>query len=485
MKYNFFIAFLSLLFVSCNSQTKTPKELLESIKKDNLTSFSSSLKQESINDWIKDESNDLSYTLLGYACKYKKNSFVDVLLKKGSDINLAKTDDIYEYDALYVAIESQNIEAVNILLKEGAKVNKMYDEMGFTPLALSCKTGNTNITKALLEKKANVNGANAAEGLVYVPLIIATENKNKELIKTLLAFGANPSVKNNKNETAIDVAQKTNDTELLQLLSTPSQAKTKEIHTKIKKVTYNSTDNSLHVTTDKKTISFDNIEFLGYKCTSVSVNNDIITVSYSNSSGSLLSYKSTLDATREKLIMNQVENTNVDKNDYDGKSNKCTLSGLSLNIDDIDSETLFNDLQKQKNCTSEYRDISSIDLIASRITKELKNDKNFLKSYGKDILRYKAYLAKYPLTEKNVQHYNDVAFYLEQSTLYDESIVILKEITTTYPDRVVSWLNLGDAQFGKKDISNAKQSYKKYIDLMKKQNKDLNKIPKRVYDRIK
>lgn len=485
MKYNFFIAFLSLLFVSCNSQTKTPKELLESMKKDNLTSFSSSLKQEGINDWIKDESNDLSYTLLGYACKYKKNSFLDLLFKKGSDINIAKTDGIYEYDALYVAVESQNIEAVSFLLKEGSKVNKMYDEAGFTPLALSCKVGNSSIARMLLEKKANVNGSNSPEGLVYLPLVIATENKNKELVKILLEYGADPNLKNNQNQSAISVAQKGNSTDLLKILSDFSGTKTKKSNTKIKKVTYNSTDNSLNVITDKKTLSFDNIEFLGYKCTGGSVNNDVITVSYSNSSGSLLSYKSTLDATNEKLIMNQVENMNVDKNDYDGKSNKCTLSGLSLNIDDVDSEDLFNDIQKQKNCTSEYRDIQPIDIISSRIAKELKNDKNFLKSYGKDVLRYKAYLAKYPVNDKNVQHYNDIAFYLEQSTLYDESIVVLKEITSAYPDRVVSWLNLGDAQFGKKDLSNAKQSYKKYIELMKKQNKDLNKIPKRAYDRTK
>ena len=43
----------------------------------------------------------------------------------------------------------------------------------------------------------------------------------------------------------------------------------------------------------------------------------------------------------------------------------------------------------------------------------------------------------------------------------------------------------GDAQWGFDDNENAKKSYLKYISLMKSQGKDLNKIPKRVHERIK
>lgn len=53
------------------------------------------------------------------------------------------------------------------------------------------------------------------------------------------------------------------------------------------------------------------------------------------------------------------------------------------------------------------------------------------------------------------------------------------------PQRVVAMLNLADAQWGMGDEQNAKTSYKKNISQMESQNKDLTKIPQRVFERIK
>lgn len=53
------------------------------------------------------------------------------------------------------------------------------------------------------------------------------------------------------------------------------------------------------------------------------------------------------------------------------------------------------------------------------------------------------------------------------------------------PQRVIAILNLADAQWEKGDEQNAKTSYKRYISQMESQNKDLKKIPQRVYDRSK
>ena len=86
---------------------------------------------------------------------------------------------------------------------------------------------------------------------------------------------------------------------------------------------------------------------------------------------------------------------------------------------------------------------------------------------------------------KNIIQYNDIAYYLEQSGLYKESIYLLKEILKKDPNRVVAWLNLADAQWGNGEKKDAKSSYQKYISLMKYQKKDLKKIPQRVYDRSK
>jgi tetratricopeptide (TPR) repeat protein len=81
--------------------------------------------------------------------------------------------------------------------------------------------------------------------------------------------------------------------------------------------------------------------------------------------------------------------------------------------------------------------------------------------------------------------FNDKAYYLEQMKCYKTSVYILEQILKKYPDRVVAYLNLGDAYWGNKNIEEAKKAYQKYILLMKSQRKDLKKIPQRVYDRIK
>lgn len=93
-------------------------------------------------------------------------------------------------------------------------------------------------------------------------------------------------------------------------------------------------------------------------------------------------------------------------------------------------------------------------------------------------------MKNHPLNKNNVLTYNDAAFYLTECEKYNEARIILLEITEIFPDRVVALLNLADAQWGFDDKEEAKISYKKYIELMQIQNKDLTKIPKRAYDRI-
>lgn len=100
-------------------------------------------------------------------------------------------------------------------------------------------------------------------------------------------------------------------------------------------------------------------------------------------------------------------------------------------------------------------------------------------------LKIRPYLYCTPLTAQNIDKYNDIAYYLEQSSAYPESIFILDIITRKYPTRVVAWLNLADAQWAMEEYQNAKKSYQKYYNLMREQKKDLKKIPEYVYKRMK
>lgn len=88
-----------------------------------------------------------------------------------------------------------------------------------------------------------------------------------------------------------------------------------------------------------------------------------------------------------------------------------------------------------------------------------------------------------PLDMNNISIYNDAAIFFCKNEMYNEARIILLEITKKYPEKEEEWLALGDAQWGNGDEEDARESYNIYLNLMKKYNKDLVQIPKRVYER--
>lgn len=88
------------------------------------------------------------------------------------------------------------------------------------------------------------------------------------------------------------------------------------------------------------------------------------------------------------------------------------------------------------------------------------------------------------LDTKTLNIFNDLGFFLEQGNQYNKSIEVLTYIVSKVPDRVVAYINLGDAYYGNNEIDKAKHAYQTYISLMKKTGKQ-KRIPKRVYDRLK
>ncbi|MBU3916190.1 tetratricopeptide repeat protein [bacterium] len=115
-----------------------------------------------------------------------------------------------------------------------------------------------------------------------------------------------------------------------------------------------------------------------------------------------------------------------------------------------------------------------------------KYKKKDLKRAGKYSLgAIKEYYQKfYPIQKANVDRYNDFGFFLEQAGRYKKAIQLLEKVVDKFPERVLAYINLGDAYHGNNDVGKAKQAYQKYIDLMKKEGKE-KKIPKRIYDRLK
>ncbi len=87
------------------------------------------------------------------------------------------------------------------------------------------------------------------------------------------------------------------------------------------------------------------------------------------------------------------------------------------------------------------------------------------------------------ISVKNVRHFNDIAYYLEQSCNYKEAIKILDAIIIKFPHRTVAYINLGDAYWELDNKSEAKKAYREYVDLMKSNGLE-TQIPQRVYTRI-
>ncbi len=149
-----------------------------------------------INQFVIQEQGD-RYTLLGSACKNNDINKVEKLLRAGADIHLAKTDDIYEFHALYVAIENNHVALADYILTEDVDINRIYTEEGLTPLTLACKLNRDLIAEKLIPKEANVNGIiSEYSEYTLTPLLVALENNNFSLTKRLLEKGANVDVQN-------------------------------------------------------------------------------------------------------------------------------------------------------------------------------------------------------------------------------------------------------------------------------------------------
>lgn len=84
----------------------------------------------------------------------------------------------------------------------------------------------------------------------------------------------------------------------------------------------------------------------------------------------------------------------------------------------------------------------------------------------------------------NIQLLNNRAYYLEQSGAYDEAISLLETIIEKFPNRTVAYINLGDAYWGLDSFNKAKGAYQMYVKRMQVNDKE-NKIPKRVFERLK
>uniref|UniRef100_A0A8W8IH98 Novel STAND NTPase 3 domain-containing protein n=1 Tax=Magallana gigas TaxID=29159 RepID=A0A8W8IH98_MAGGI len=123
-------------------------------------------------------------TALNISCCNGQDSIAQFLLDHGADINLG---DIEGYSPLHNAAQNGHDSTVKLLLKNGADFNS-YNKYGFNPLYKAIQKGHYRVVKVLLNHGADIN---LCSKYGDTPLNIAASNNHCSTVQLLLDQGAN------------------------------------------------------------------------------------------------------------------------------------------------------------------------------------------------------------------------------------------------------------------------------------------------------
>jgi ankyrin repeat protein len=158
---------------------------------------------------------------------------VKALLENGADIEQAGPKG---YRPLALAIAESRYEAAKALMEGGADVSVASGHEGLTPLMIvAAQTGPaegamflpgstrpTDIAKGLIERKATID-AQSNDGMTA--LMVAAAHNSPPMIGLLMDAGADPDIKNKREQTARDVAELNGNLEASQAILVLSNAR--------------------------------------------------------------------------------------------------------------------------------------------------------------------------------------------------------------------------------------------------------------------
>jgi ankyrin repeat protein len=158
-------------------------------------------------------------TALFHTVARDNNDLLDVLLKQEAiDVDVQGMNGL---TALMYAVFLVHLRMVNPLIDRGANVN-FQTEQQQTPLMMSVYSDTEDaqsnciaIINTLLERGADINRQDE-DGLTA--LMHAVTQRRLDIAELLLAHGADKTIKNKENQTAMDLAQQSGDEALLKLL---------------------------------------------------------------------------------------------------------------------------------------------------------------------------------------------------------------------------------------------------------------------------
>jgi ankyrin repeat protein len=141
------------------------------------------------------------YKPLHVAAQYGQEKIVKLLLDKGVDIDTQAEEPKSHYAPLHVAAKYGQMEIIKLLLDRGAKVDAKFST-GKTPLHVAIKFDQVEIAELLLDKGAKVD-ANLSNG--NTPLHVAAKygRDSSACTELLLSRGADIEARNNEGRTPL------------------------------------------------------------------------------------------------------------------------------------------------------------------------------------------------------------------------------------------------------------------------------------------
>ena len=222
-KVTFFAFFLLCITSLIHAQKGMHKDYyrsaIKAIQTDNLAELAANMKHINNVDSFIPLDSDHSYSLLGYACLYKNKPAIQKLIAMKANIDEVFSDEIFIYDALYMAIDNEDEGLVKQLLAMGADPNRPYNENGLCPLVASCYVNNIAIASLLLKHGAKADGiGNLGGDYIENPLITAVMKGNKYMVQLLLRYGAKKGVKDETGRSPLFYARQQKHTQIIKIL---------------------------------------------------------------------------------------------------------------------------------------------------------------------------------------------------------------------------------------------------------------------------